>query len=121
MTLLSESLTAKLLAFRDERDWRQFHTPRNLAASVAIEAGELLECFQWARDDELEALVARRREAIEDEIADIVILLNYLCSDLAVDVESIVGRKFAKNALKYPAELARGSAEKYDKLDGDRK
>ena len=116
MSLLSNDLCARLIAFRDERDWKQFHTPRNLAASVAIEACELLESFQWARDDELDAVVSRNRVSIEDEIADVLILLNYLCIDLEVDVEAAVSRKIARNEVKYPREKAKGRADKYDAL-----
>jgi len=116
MPLLPNDLNERLLAFRDQRDWKQFHTPRNLAASVVIEAAELLECFQWARDSELEGVVERRKEMIEDEISDIVILLNYLCVDLGVDLNAAVERKLRKNSAKYPVDLARGRSDKYDAL-----
>lgn len=116
MWAISDELVEELLQFRKERDWEQFHTPRNLAASLTIEASELLECFQWARDDELQDIVARDREHIEDELADLAILMSYLCVDLRVDLSAAVRRKLKKNAEKYPAHLARGNARKYDRL-----
>ncbi len=116
MAIIDQELLQELLQFRRDRDWEKFHTPRNVASALVVEAAELLECFQWASDSELHDLVARERGAIEDEIADIAILLSYLCADLNVDVDFVVRRKLGKNAAKYPTELARGSAKKYDKL-----
>lgn len=116
MFSISEQLLTGLLEFREARDWGQFHTPRNLAASLVIEASELLECFQWAHDDDLERIVTEDREPIEDELADVAILLSYLCVDLNVDLETAVRRKMAKNELKYPVDQARGTSKKYDKL-----
>jgi len=116
MPILRQELSDLLMSFRDIREWKQFHTPRNLAASVAIEASELLECFQWAKDSELSDLVDRKREMIEDEVADLVILLNYFCTDLGVDVDAVVKRKLLKNEAKYPVERSRGRSEKYDAL-----
>ena len=116
MLATSDELVGELLQFRRERDWEQFHTPRNLAASLAIEASELLECFQWARDEELDDIVTRDRERIEDELADLAIVMSYLCVDLRVDLGSAIRRKLKKNAEKYPVHLARGNARKYDRL-----
>lgn len=116
MTLVGKELLQDLLKFRRDRDWEQFHTPRNLSAALVVEAAELLECFLWARDADLSDLVAREREAIEDEMADVAILLSYLCVDLGVDMDSVVRRKLRKNETKYPAHLSRGTATKYDKL-----
>lgn len=116
MLLATDELIRILLAFRRERDWEQFHTPRNLAASVAIEASELLECFQWARDTEISEIVDRDRELIEDELADLAILMTYLCVDMQVDLDAAIRRKLKKNAEKYPVHLSRGSARKYDRF-----
>lgn len=116
MLTITDAVVRELLEFRSLRDWEQFHTPKNLAASLVIESAELLECFQWARDSELSELVVRERERIEDEIADIAILLNYLCVDLQVDVNVAIKRKVRKNNEKYPVHRARGSAKKYDQL-----
>lgn len=116
MLAITDEVVQQLLEFRKARDWEQFHTPKNLAASLVIEASELLECFQWARDEELGDLVVREREHIEDELADVAILFTYLCVDMNVDISSAMARKIEKNGKKYPAQLARGNARKYDKL-----
>ena len=94
--------------FTDDRDWDQFHSPENLAKSVAIEAGELLECFQWDDDYDLEEL--------SDEMADVFVYLIDLADKIGVDLLEIADRKMDKNALKYPVEKAKGKNTKYDKL-----
>lgn len=114
--MIENELLDKLLAFRKERDWEQFHTPKNLSAALCTEAAELLEQFQWAKDTELAELVIREREHIENEIADIVIFLSYLCHDLNVSLNGVVERKLELNRTKYPVEKARGLATKYDRL-----
>lgn len=111
--MLSDSLKALVLQFRAERDWEQFHSPRSLAAAIAIEAAELLEPFKWARDGEVAGIAEERKGEIAEEIADLLILLTYLGNDLAVDFEAAVRDKLAKNELKYPAEKFRGSSRKY--------
>jgi len=116
MLTITDEVVHQLLEFRRDRDWEKFHTPRNLAASLVIEASELLECFQWARDEELDDLVVREREHIEDELADVAILLTYLCIDMGVDISSVMRRKIDKNDKRYPVRLARGNAKKYDEL-----
>lgn len=103
-----------ILKFRDDRDWKQFHTPKNLAMSLAVEAAELMEIFQWARDDEIEQVVRERRSAIEEEIADIAIFVHLFCHDLDIDLESAIKSKLEANAKKYPVEKARGSSRKYN-------
>lgn len=113
---VSDELLSKLLAFRAERDWEQFHTPKNLSAAICVEAAELLEQFQWTKESELEELVCRERNAIECEIADIAILLTYLCHDLNICLPDVVSRKLELNREKYPIEKARGTAKKYDRL-----
>lgn len=113
---ISGEVVQQLLEFRRARDWEQFHTAKNLASSLVIEASELLECFQWSRDDELAAIIRTGREHIEDELADVAILLTYLCVDMGVDLDAAVQRKIRRNAEKYPIEASRGKATKYDKL-----
>ena len=114
--MLRQDLLDNLLAFRREREWEQFHNPRNLAAALAIEAAELQEIFLWARDDEVDARAAERRDALEQEMADIAMLLSYLCHDLGIDLDTAVSRKMEINRLKYPVEKCRGSSKKYDQL-----
>lgn len=116
MPIIATDLLDQLLAFRKERDWEQFHTPKNLSAALAVEVAELLECFQWAKDGELSELVVRERTAIEDEVADIAILFSYLCHDLNIELDAAVRLKLEKNRQKYPVSLARGTATKYDRL-----
>lgn len=114
--VIERELLEQLLAFRNERDWEQFHTPKNLSAALCIEAAELLEQFQWARDSELADVVEREREAIEHEVADVAIFLSYLCHDLKISLSDAVRRKLELNRSKYPADKARGTAAKYDRL-----
>lgn len=116
MTHLPEALTQRLLAFRAERDWAQFHNARSLAAALSVEASELLEPFIWAQDADVAAIVDQRRDDIEAELADVGILLAYLCHDLGVDLVAAMSRKLEANALKYPVEKSRGRSEKYDRL-----
>lgn len=98
----------KLRAFMAERDWGQFHSPENLAKSIVVEAGELLECFQWSDD----ADPAR----MQDELADVLTYCFLLADKLGVDPEQIVLDKLKVTAEKYPVEKARGRSEKYDQL-----
>lgn len=114
--MIKHELVERLLTFREQREWEKFHTPRNLSASLVIEASELLECFRWARDEELGRIVVEEQEPIQDEMADIAILLTYLCVDLGVDLDSAVARKLEKNAENYPVGRSRGISKKYDKL-----
>lgn len=114
--MIDSQLMEDLLAFRRERDWEQFHTPRNLAAGVCIEAAELLEHFQWAKDAELPEIVEKNRKAIEHEIADVAMYLSLLCNDLGVSLDDAVRRKLELNKQKYPVEKARGRSDKYDRL-----
>lgn len=98
----------KIIKFNEERDWDKFHSPENLAKSIAIEAGELLECFQWNSQYDL--------EAVKDELADVVNYCIVMADKLDLDLEEIVLEKLAKNEEKYPVEKCRGKSLKYDKL-----
>lgn len=111
-----DDLTRQIVAFRDERDWKQFHSPKNLAASISIEAAELLECFQWSSDETIAEDVEKRRGEIEEEIADVLIYALLLAHDTVIDPAEAVRRKLAKNEAKYPAEKAKGSRAKYTEL-----
>ena len=112
---MDEVLT-RIRKFRDERDWMQFHDPKNLAVSIAIEAAELLEHFQWKDKEEAAAHVSENRESIADEIADVAIYLFELADNLGVDLNKAIHTKLDKNEAKYPVEKARGVATKYTKL-----
>lgn len=111
-----EDLTRRIVEFRDERDWKQYHSPKNLAASISIEAAELLEIFQWSSDETLPADVEKRRDQIEREIADVLIYALLLAHDTRVDPAAAIQRKLAENDAKYPAEKARGKRVKYTEL-----
>lgn len=113
--LLNEKTLRAALRFREERDWQQFHSPLNLAIAIAVEAGELLEQFQWSLPGE-QRPNAEQRVAIEEEVADIAILLSYLTNDLGIDIDVVVQAKLALNARRYPVDKSRGNAVKYDRL-----
>lgn len=114
-----DTLTAALRQFRDERDWRQFHSLRNLIVSLNLEAAELLELTQWKSDAEIEALPAdpRSGEALRDECADILLYLLLIADAAGIGLAAAARAKLAKNALKYPVHKARGSRAKYTELD----
>ena len=114
-----EALTAAVLKFRDERDWRQFHSLRNLITSLNLEAAELLELTQWKSDAEVAALPAdpANREALHDECADILLYLLLIAEKANFDLQRAAELKLEKNALKYPAEKFRGSSRKYTELN----
>ena len=94
--------------FNKERDWDQFHTPVNLAKSISIEASELLECFQWSDNFEI--------DSVKEELADVINYCLQMCIRLNLDPKQIVLDKMKKNALKYPVEKAKGKSTKYNKL-----
>ena len=104
-----EKLKEKIIKFNEDRDWDQFHSPANLAKSVAIEAGELLECFQW--DNE-----SFDKEHVCEEMADVFTYLINMADRLNVDLIDITDKKIDKNALKYPVDKARGKNTKYNRL-----
>lgn len=99
----------KIRNFNQERDWEQFHTPENLAKSISIEAGELLECFQWDSD-------VKEKEHICEELADVVCYSIMMADALGVDLEDICLSKIKKNEAKYPVNKSKGKSDKYDKL-----
>ena len=113
-----EQLTEQITAFRDERDWEQFHTPRNLASALAIEAAELQEVLLWKDDEEISELVASKPGHIKlsDEAADVLIYALLFCESAGIDPDAAIRIKLKKNAEKYPVDRAKGSAAKYDEL-----
>jgi len=107
------ALTSRIRAFRDARDWMQFHNPKNLACSVVLEAAELLEHFQWKTPAESEAHAIAKRDEIAMEIADITVYCLELADNLGIDLAEAIRAKMAINEAKYPVEKAKGSAAKY--------
>lgn len=114
-----DAIMSRLRAFRAERDWERFHTPRSLAVSISIEAGELLEQFQWVNDDELERHVEERRASIREELADVVIYAIQLSDVLEIPLGEAIDDKIGLNESRYPPEAARGSSSKYTELADD--
>ena len=110
------ALLQEVITFRDERNWKQFHTPKDLSISLALEAAELLECFQWSGPD---TQVLAKFEAMKEELADVLIYSILMASSLQVDIGVIIHEKLAKNRQKYPVAKSYGSAKKYSELDHD--
>jgi len=111
-------LQQAILRFAAEREWQQFHDPKNLAMAVAVEAGELMDHFRWVPNDRALAALddARTRAGVEDEAADVMILLLEFASVCGIDIARAVERKLERNAGRYPVELARGRGVKWDRL-----
>ena len=103
-----EELNQRIKRFNDDRDWNQFHTPSNLAKSISIEANELLECYQWSEDANI--------DSVKEELADVMNYCLQLAQVLNVDIIDIIQAKMDKNEKKYPVDKAKGVATTYDKL-----
>lgn len=111
-----ELLRERLAAFAAERDWDQFHNPKNLAMALAGEAGELVEHFQWLSFEQARNLPRATRDEVALECADVLLFLLRLCDKLDIDLAAAAEKKLALNAKKYPVEKSRGRATKYNKL-----
>lgn len=107
-------LTEKICAFRDARDWRQFHSPKDMAVAICAEAGELLQHFVWQTPEQSEQRVRERRAEIGEEMADIAILLLELAHNSEVHLGDLIAKKLARNQERYPVEKAHGSNRKYN-------
>lgn len=112
-----QDLSQRLLAFARERDWEQFHSPKNLAMALAGESGELLEHFQWLTEAQSQQLAADKKEAVAMELADILIYLLRLGERLDVDILDAAYRKMAINESRYPAQKVKGDARRADEYD----
>lgn len=113
-----ESLKKLAADFRDARDWKQFHTPKDLAMAISVEANELLELFLWKNEKEIGNLAGDKEKlkSIRDEIADVVIASLLLCDTLNLDLSKAVNEKMEQNNRKYPVEKHKGIAKKYNEL-----
>jgi len=109
-------LQKKVIAFRDARDWKQFHNPKDVAISLLLEASELLEHFQWKNNEEASEHVSKSREAVGDELADVLYWVLLLSHDLKIDVAKALKSKIKKNEQKYPVDKAKGRHQKYTEL-----
>lgn len=112
--MIDQEIIDEIIKFRDDRDWSQYHTPKNLAISLSLEANELLELFQWVDSNEA---VQNSKTEIEDELADVIIYSILMADRLDIDIEEIVASKLKKNNLKYPVSKSYGSNAKYTELE----
>ena len=109
-----KDIQTRLALFAEEREWDQFHSPKNLAMALSVECSELLEIFQWLSQDQSLDLPEDKRRQVEEEIGDIAIYLLRLADKVGVDLDAAVASKLEANAVKYPAHLVRGKAKKYN-------
>jgi NTP pyrophosphatase (non-canonical NTP hydrolase) len=111
-----QALQTALRSFAQEREWEQFHSPKNLAAALSVEASELLEHFQWLTEEQSRSLADTKRNAIAEEIADVLLYLLRLADKLDIDPIDAARKKLAINAIKYPVDLAKGTSKKYSEF-----
>jgi len=111
-----KKLTEKIKKFRDNRNWKQFHNPKDLAISLALEAAEVLELFQWKDEREVEKYIKDNKEEIGEELADVLYWILLLGHDLDIDIVKSFDQKMGKNEKKYPVNKAKGKHTKYNKL-----
>ena len=107
----------KIRKFRDDRDWMKFHSPKNMAISIVLEATELLEHFQWKDGADVDAQVQKKKKEIEEEIADICVYVFELADNLNIDVFDVIEKKLVENDKKYPINKAKGISTKYTELN----
>lgn len=112
-----ESVRNRLREFAAVRDWDQFHSPKNLAMALSVEASELVECFQWLTEEQSRSLNAEQLAAVTDEIADVQLYLIRLADKVGVDITTAIEQKIKKNEAKYPAEKVKGSSKKYSEYE----
>ena len=111
-----KSITEKLIAFRNARDWRQFHNPKDVALSLTLEAAEVLEHFQWKSKEEVEEYAHAHKDNIGEELADVFNWILILSHDIGVDILKAAETKIVQNEKKYPVEKAKGRTAKYNEL-----
>lgn len=110
-----EDIQREMVAFRDERNWKQFHNAKDLAISISLEAAELLEVFQWSGSD---TGIEGKKEKIEEELADVIIYCGLMADVVGIDIAEIVRKKLKRNGEKYPVDKAYGNKAKYTELEG---
>lgn len=111
-----KKLTKKILAFRNERNWKQFHKPKDLAISLVLEAGEVVEHFQWKSEKEIEQYLKEHKRDIGEELADTMYYVLLMAHDLRIDIIQAFNKKMKKNKTKYPVKQAKGMHTKYTQL-----
>jgi len=112
-----EELTKRIIKFRDERDWKQFHNPKDVALSMVLEAGEVMEHFQWKDKEEVEEYLKQNKDNVAEEIADVLYYVLLMSHDLNIDITEALDKKLTKNESKYPIEKAKGNHTKYNRYD----
>ncbi len=111
-----DDLTRKVIAFRDARDWKQFHNPKDVALSLMLEAGEVMEHFQWKNESDIKEYLKSSKKLIGEELADVLYWVLLLSHDLDIDIEKALTGKLVKNGKKYPLKKSKGSKKKYNEL-----
>lgn len=111
-----KDLSNKIIDFRDKRDWKQFHNPKDCAISLSLEASEVLEHFQWKSKEEIENYIKTNKEDISEELADVLYWILLLSHDLEIDLVKAFDEKMQKNEAKYPVDKAKGKHTKYNQL-----
>jgi len=114
--MLSAELINKIIKFREDRNWKQFHSIKDLCSGLSIEVSELQEIFLWKNEEEVNNVLSDKQSEISDEIADILIFIVYLADTLDIDMTSAVTEKIRKNELKYPIDKSKNSNKKYTEL-----
>ena len=116
MNIDLKSISKKIIQFRNDRDWEQYHNPKNLAQALSIEAAELQEIFLWKSSEESGNICQDEIDRVKEELADIFIYMIYICHAFKIDIFNEVLKKIEKNAVKYPVEKSKGSNKKYNQL-----
>ena len=111
-----KAILERIRVFGAERDWQQFHSPKNISMALSVEASELLEHFQWMTQDQSRNIDAEKKQEVADEVADVFLYLLRMCDQLDINLIDAANQKIDKNALKYPVEKSKGVATKYDRL-----
>ena len=110
---MNQNTVNMILKFRDDRDWKQFHNPKDLAISISLEAAELLEVFQWSGTD---VVCADKKEKVAEELADVLVYCALMAEECGLDMDEIVQKKMEINNKKYPVEKAKGKSDKYNRI-----
>jgi NTP pyrophosphatase (non-canonical NTP hydrolase) len=110
---MNQNTVEMILKFRDDRDWKQFHNPKDLAISLSLEAAELLEVFQWSGTD---VVCADKKDKIAEELADVLVYCTLMADACGLDLDDIVQKKMEVNNKKYPVEKAKGKSDKYNRI-----
>ena len=111
-----KDLTEKIIKFRDARDWKKFHNPKDIALSLVLEIAEVVEHFQWKNQAEIDEYIKSNKEEIGEELADVLYWVLLISHDLKIDIKKALKKKIKKNEKKYPVDKAKGKHTKYNKL-----